>query len=150
MEFPEFGPVIADRPFMSAPAGAEVARNGAPADVLSYAQERVSRAFAAIDSVDRGNAGSAAVAAWRTGDDAVEAPVSVEASHVAVGTFDKGTAETLSARLSKFGKTGIEKSQEGGEAWYSLTLQADGRAGLDELLEQSWAAGAIDAFVVRQ
>lgn len=150
MEFPEFGPVIADRPFMSAPAGAEVARNGAPADVLSYAQERVSRAFAAIDLVDQGNDGSPAGAAWKTGDAATGAAVTSEAAHVAVGTFDKETAEALSARLSKFGKAAIEKSHDGGEVWYSLTLRTDGRTGIDALLEQSWAAGAVDAFVVRQ
>ena len=142
-EFPEFGPVIVDRPFMSAPAGAEVAYNGASVDVLSYAQERVSRAFATIESVDRGNLGSTAAAAWKSGEAA-------EATHVAVGTFDKETAEALSVRLSKFGKAAIEKSQDGGEAWYSLTLRTDGRSGIDALLEQSWAAGAVDAFVVRQ
>ena len=143
MDFPEFGPVIVDRPFMSAPAGAEVAYNGASVDVLSYAQERVSRAFAAIESVDRGKPGSTAAAAWKSGEAA-------EATHVAVGTFDKETAEALSVRLSKFGKAAIEKSQDGGEAWYSLTLRTDGRTGIDQLLEQSWAAGAVDAFVVRQ
>ena len=143
MDFPEFGPVIADRPFMSAPAGAEVAYNGASVDVLSYAQERVSRAFAAIESVDRGKPGSTAAAAWKSGE-------AVEPTHIAVGTFDKETAEALSVRLSKFGKAAIEKSQDGGEAWYSLTLRTDGRTGIDQLLEQSWAAGAVDAFVVRQ
>lgn len=142
-DFPEQGPVIADRPFID--MGGRIARKGPSVEVLAYAQKRVSSAFEAFDAVDQDVSASEALSAsWKKSVAGRSGP------HVAVGTFDRQTAEALAQALSSFGKAEVERSEDAGSTWYSVSLRTDGRADVDELLRQSWASGAADAFIVRE
>jgi rare lipoprotein A len=136
-DFPEFGPVIVDRPLVN--TGAQIASAG-QFEVLSYAEQRIETAFSAFETIEgRGEATS-----WK---DEAAAPGS---AHIAVGTFaDAATAEFFSRTLSSYGRAEIERSKDGQDTWYSVSLSTDGRADINLLLERSWASGAADAFIVR-
>lgn len=136
MDFPENGPIIMDRP---------LARAGGPdaaLPVLGYADSRTGSASAAIAALaGQGLAPSAM---------AMSHGASIASAYVAVGTYqNRAEAERLAGTLSPFGRATVESDTSRGGVWYSVSLHADGRSGLDELLQKSWTIGAADAFVVR-
>jgi rare lipoprotein A len=136
LSIPDFGPVISERP---------VARLGdrlRPASqVLSYADDRVSRAagaFSAFASYETEDAG----AFWKQ--------QAAQADFIAFGSFaSMRQAVSASQELRSQGRVEIERALLDGVEWHSVRLYSVGRASLDDLLRQSWNAGASDAFVVR-
>ncbi len=128
---PDFGPMAPDRPGIQ-----QASASGSLA--LSYAQERVTSAASAFVAFDKAQQ-SALADRWR-------AARGGGGEYVAVGTFAT-RAEALSYvnALSSFGKVELDASAKD----YAVTLQTDGRADIDRLLEASWNTGASDAFVVR-
>ncbi|MDP3898845.1 MAG: septal ring lytic transglycosylase RlpA family protein [Mesorhizobium sp.] len=139
MDFPENGPVIMDRPLARAGNLDPTARS----TVLGYASERRGGASDAIAALISDGIAPSVLAARQ--DSALE-----QAAYVAVGTFaDRSEADRHARALSRFGRAEIEAAAADDRTWYAVSLHADGRTGLDELLERSWAEGATDAFVVR-
>lgn len=121
-EFPESGPIIADRP---------VANAGGAFHPLSYADERVSAAFGAFDVL-------------------MGKPAAAEPAYVAVGTFaNKAEAQRQASKLSGLGRIDIESTTQDGATWHAVSVHPDGKASLDAILETAWANGATDALVVR-
>lgn len=125
VELPETGPQIIRRPVDE---GARVAL--AP---LSYADDRVARAAGALDQFANG----------KTAADAGHA-------YITAGTFgDISKAEKLGKAIAHLGKAEIETAFDGKKPVHSVILRPDGRLSEDAMLKQAWAAGAADAFIVR-
>jgi rare lipoprotein A len=138
IEFPEYGPVIADRPL------ARLGKDG-HVEALGYADSRIGEATSPFARMAAGGLAPAEIIrSWtdnRTPDSA----------YVAVGSFaGKAEAGRVSGALAPFGRIEVERTVEDGAEWYSVSLRPDGRSSLDDLLEQAWASGASDAFVVRE
>jgi rare lipoprotein A len=73
-----------------------------------------------------------------------------EAQYVAVGTFDSAADSSRQAKdLSAYGRAEVQTAQTGSQTFYSVNLYPDGRASIDEMLEQAWAHGTTDAMTVR-
>jgi len=138
VELPEYGPVIADRPLASLGKGGRV-------EALGYADARMGEAVSPFDSIAAGGLAPAEIIrSWNDNRSPVEA-------YVAVGAFSgKAEAERVSGALTRYGKIEVERTEEDGATWYSVSLRSDGRSSLDDLLEKAWANGAADAFVVRE
>jgi rare lipoprotein A len=138
IEFPEYGPVIADRPL------ARLGKDG-HVEALGYADSRIAEATSPFARMAAGGLAPAEIIrSWtdkRTPDSA----------YVAVGSFaGKAEADRVSDALAPFGRIEVERTVEDGAEWYSVSLRPDGQSSLDDLLEQAWASGANDAFVVRE
>ncbi len=139
---PDFGPIAPERP-MEGFGGQMVAMAS-----LSYADERVKTASEAFSTFDRGaptmNA-DALVEAWKAAHQA-----GAPDEYVAAGSFDdRRAAESLAARLSRFGRTSIDIASVDGRTWYSVEVRPTGTASVDAVLEAAWANGAPDALSVR-
>jgi rare lipoprotein A len=137
IEFPEYGPVIADRPL------ARLGKDG-HVEALGYADARIGAATSPFARMAAGGLAPAEIIrSWtdnRTSD----------ASYVSVGSFSApAEADRISEALARFGRIEVERTVEEGATWYSVSLKSDGRSSLDDLLEHAWANGAADAFVVR-
>ncbi|WP_349366981.1 MAG: septal ring lytic transglycosylase RlpA family protein [Nitratireductor rhodophyticola] len=148
-ELPASGPIIPDRP-------RTLPLEGVPQDVaaLSYADQRISAAAGAFDSVLQGaDPRSQDVARWwrRQNGGALPGPVAEPDTFVSVGTWTvKAEAETRARELAAYGKTRIETvSDEAGVVHYALSVTPDAQSRIDELLQAAWATGAEDAFIVR-
>ncbi|MGE0499794.1 MAG: septal ring lytic transglycosylase RlpA family protein [Rhizobiaceae bacterium] len=138
---PDFGPIAPERPLE---AWGLRETQVAMAE-LSYADERVKAASAAFSSFDAAASGMSPdrlVEAWkeRNGD----------AGYVAIGLFaDAAEAERLAGVLGRFGVTRLETSVEAGRQVHSLNVRPGPGGSTDIILSTAWAAGAADAFVVR-
>lgn len=138
MDFPENGPIIMDRPL----ARAGTVDTADPAQLLGYAAEGRSAAAAALEAIAGHRPAPSTVVA--------ESSAGHGGAYVAVGTFsDRTEAERHVRTLSRFGQAGMETEASGEGVFYSVSLRDDGRVGLDGLLQESWADGAADAFLVR-
>ncbi len=72
-----------------------------------------------------------------------------QGEYVDLGTFSvKEEAERVASALGKFGTVSRSMTPQAQGALYSLTAKA-GNGNNDALLQAAWAAGAVDAFVVR-
>ncbi|MFN3548667.1 MAG: septal ring lytic transglycosylase RlpA family protein [Mesorhizobium sp.] len=144
LSLPIFGPAVPERP--------EIAFNGSTVRLaaLSYADERVARSADPFGAFDNGMTPAQIVAAWERGRRAASA-ASVSGPYVAVGTFDdRAGAEALARGLSSVGDVELAAEPDGGTTWYTIALRSDGRASLDGMLRAAWAAGAVDAMIVRE
>ncbi len=127
IELPETGPQIVRRP-----VDLETKVALAP---LSYADDRVARAAGVLSQ-------------FATGQTAAQADA--DAPYIAAGTFaDFARAEKLGKVLAAFGRAEIETAFDGKTASHSVILHPRGAQSEDALLRQAWAAGAPDAFIVR-
>jgi rare lipoprotein A len=125
LALPDQGPLVPPRPGIGLAA--------APAAPLAYARQHVGRAAQALESLagDGGTIGGA-----RAG-----------AGYVAVGTYaDERLAQAMADALAAAGRAVIEPEGAGG---FAVTLHPDGRLGPDDMLRAAWAAGASEAFPVR-
>jgi rare lipoprotein A len=137
-QLPEFGPIVTERPDIASqpPVPFSLAS-------LSYADERVQRAWGAFAALDE--TGSSA---WKQ---ATSADGSKGASsYIAVGTYASAVeAKAMASTLTGFGKSEIQQSNRDGKPWYSVNLYPDGHGNLDDLLQAAWSRGAPDALAVR-
>ena len=145
---PEFGPIVPERP------GVALAfRTGEePMLSLAYADQRVRGAAQAVNDFAGPATGADELVAALNRRYAAAAHKAVSASspaYVAVGTYgDLHSAEAVAAALEGAGRTSIETDWRGDG--YALTLHANGRSSLDDMLQAAWAAGATDALPVRE
>lgn len=120
---PEVGPIVPWRP------GIGLASTAGVLPVLAYAAPTEDGAGRALDRLAAGAAGEGRAAAY-----------------VAVGTYrDRDSAGAIAAALGSAGRITVE--EEGGVL--AVTLYGDGRLEIDAMLRAAWAAGAGDAFIVR-
>ena len=138
VELPEYGPVIADRPL------ARLGKDGR-VEALGYADARLGEASSPFAKIAAGGLAPAEIIrSWTDHSSAAGA-------YLALGAFaGKAEADRLSEALAPYGKIEVERTQDGGATWYSVSLRPDASASLDDLLERAWANGAPDAFVVRE
>lgn len=138
MEFPENGPVIADRPLARLEG-----RDGKTA-VLGYAEESSGRSAAPFDEVAKGGLSPAHILSSQTSGQADPT------DYVSVGTFaDRAEAERLVSELVPLALASIEQSRDGSTVWYSVTARPKQAMAIDDLLRSAWDNGATDAFIVR-
>jgi len=137
VELPEYGPVIADRPL------ARLGKDGS-LEALGYADARIDEATSPFAKIAAGGLAPAEIiGSWTDNRSAPDV-------YLALGAFaGKAEAERLSVALARYGRIEIERTQDDGASWYSVSLRPDGSSPLDDLLERAWANGAPDAFVVR-
>jgi rare lipoprotein A len=133
-------------PIVPAPPPATLASAGDDIEgLLAYANERVAGAAALRSfSAHRLNA-EAIVASYAksTAVDGTGAPVYVNA-----GTFgSKAEALTIASRFSDMAHARIETDPTG--QWFTISLEENGGATLDQILRHAWAHGAADAMIVR-
>lgn len=137
-DLPSTGPLVPERPL---PELLIASASELKPRLLSYADERVTRASAVVDAFATGSLTPDAIRA-AFGPREAAAPA---APYVAVGTFADGAeAERFAALLGSAGRVSVTRDDAA-----SVTLEADGRAGLDALLRLAWSVGATDAFIVR-
>ncbi len=145
---PAVGPIAPERPGI----GLARADDGgkAPATMLSYADERVNSASAALAELASEKLDAAAIQAyWERRNDRREPVAAASQDYVAVGTYATLVeAETMARALADAGRTVIETDPFGGAI--VLTLHGDGRNGIDDMLRSAWAAGAEGALTVRR
>ncbi|WP_163272703.1 septal ring lytic transglycosylase RlpA family protein [Chelativorans alearense] len=142
IELPSVGPIVPDRPH---------AAPGLPATealaLLSYADQRVQAASQAFDAILEPELDGEALAAWwarKEGDRPQETAV------VNLGTWaSRREAEGVVDALSEHGRIRVEEAEREGATFYALSLVPGGDADLNEVLRAAWAAGAVDAFTVR-
>jgi len=137
---PAVGPMVPDRP-ATVPAQ-ELA-------LLSYADQRVNAASQIFASVMKTDLDSEAVADWwsRQGGQKFQA---VRGPFINLGTWaSRGEAEGVMRSLSGLGRLTMEETLGPDGRLYILSLAPDGHADLDKMLQAAWAAGATDAFAVR-
>jgi rare lipoprotein A len=145
---PALGPIVPERPLV------DLAASGVDEmlPILGYADIRVERAARAFDALT-GDGGAMTpaeiVASWKRSQPATTGEGD-EAQYVAVGTFDSAADSSRQAKdLSAYGRAEVQAAQTGSQTFYSVNLYPDGRASIDEMLEQAWAHGATDAMTVR-
>lgn len=116
---------------------------------LSYADERVASATGAFAAFENERlSADAIVKSWRGGEGDRAAMPTIE-EYVAVGTYATAQAARSAAEaVASFGNASVSSDQDANG--YTVTLQGDGRYGIDEMLRGAWAAGASDAMTVRQ
>ncbi|MBA3448075.1 MAG: septal ring lytic transglycosylase RlpA family protein [Pseudaminobacter sp.] len=145
LALPALGPIAPERP-----AGGVIMETQVALAIMSYADNRVSGAVSAFTALDGGAMSSNDVArSWkRLNPDGGLATTSNP--YIAAGSFSqREQAERVARTLEGFGKTTLEKSELDGRPLYSVSLYADGRASLDDMLEAAWANGAPDAMTIR-
>ena len=141
---PAVGPLVPDRP-----TAAPVPGNDIDVALLSYASQRVSSASQAFDSVLNTELDERAIAHWWSARN-VDAPREINGPYVNLGTWSSRTeAERIMRPLASLGKILIERQVSPEGPAYVVSLVPDGHAGLDDMLQAAWAAGAADAFAVR-
>ncbi len=135
---PDLGPIAPVRPFYEAtePQTTQIAMAS-----MSYASEQPSAMQPAFAAIDQG----AAVQSWKRD----EATANAE-EFIAAGTFGTpAEAGALASALSEFGRPLVASANVNGELAYSVSLYADGRFGIDDMLQAAWDHGAPDAISVR-
>ena len=138
MEFPENGPIIADRPL------ARLDGKDGELAALGYAEEYLGRSAAPFDEVAKGGLSPAQMLSSQTSGQ----PDPTE--YVSVGTFaDRSEAERLVSELVPLALASIEQSRDGSTVWYSVTARPKRAMSIDDLLRSAWDRGATDAFIVR-
>jgi rare lipoprotein A len=111
--------------------------------------ERASRAFDALIGHREGMTSADIVASWKRSQP-VETARGDEAAYIAVGTFASALDSSRQAKaLAAYGRVRVETTEDGGRAFYSVSLYPDGRASIDDMLRQAWKSGARDAMTVR-
>ncbi|WEX07189.1 septal ring lytic transglycosylase RlpA family protein [Chelativorans sp. AA-79] len=141
---PQVGPLVPDRPDVI-PTIIQTAEIAA----LSYADQRVSAASRVFDAVVDPGLDAQAVQDWWAGRSA-SAGQPAEGSFVNLGAWtSREDAERIMHSLSGLGRLVIEPARSPDGQVFVLSLVPDGHAGLDEVLQAAWAAGATDAFAVR-
>lgn len=137
---PALGPIAPERP-MTEPFAATLASAGSM--VLSYADYRVGSAARAVAAFSEGAVNAdALVESWQRRG--------VGEGFIAAGTFaSREGAEHHRDQLASLGSAAIETVDANGVLRYSVTLHPDGRKAIDEMLQATWATGALEAFVVR-
>ncbi len=152
-ELPSSGPIVPDRP-RTAPLDA------VPQDVaaLSYADQRISAAAGAFDSVLNDNAlrSQDVTRWWRQKNIAFQPETPPETSgdtgiFVSVGVWaERAQAELRAQELAAYGEPQIEAVyDESGVVHYALKVTPRKQSLVDTLLQAAWASGADDAFIVR-
>ncbi len=142
---PAVGPIVPERPLVSL-AAYGTAEN---LPVMGYAESRVARASQALDALTGHQTMTPAdvVASWKRFQ-----PVNAdEGAYISVGTFasaEQGRKQALD--LAAYGRPEVEASTFGSKVVYSVNLYPNGRASLDEMLQQAWNNGAKDAMTVRE
>lgn len=128
---PAFGPALPERPAVLV--------------ALSYAEQRAAGSAAALEAF-----ASEGSAAWKDGSN-VAASHPAGGEYVSVGTYaDRDDAERLVAALSAHGRAEIVTDSDATNPWYTVNVHPDGRAPVDDILRQAWAAGADEALTVRE
>ena len=142
---PAVGPVVPDRP-TEAPAQAQAIELA----LLSYADQRVSRAASAFDTVLDSQLDSRAIADWWERRSGARTPDEIAAPYINLGTWDsRAVAERLTRALAELGRPVLRETVGPGGKVFVASLVPDGATDLDEMLRAAWAAGALDAFAVR-
>ncbi|WP_375165904.1 septal ring lytic transglycosylase RlpA family protein [Chelativorans sp.] len=126
---PATGPIVPDRPTGRPAPQAELA-------ALSYAQKPVGAASRMFDAVVPGGDG--------------QTPIATDRPFVNLGAWSsRREVERLTRSLSALGQLAVERREGPAGPLYVLSLVPDGRAEIDQVLRSAWAAGAVDAFIVR-
>ena len=132
---PEFGPLVPDRP------GIGIAGRSAAAP-LAYAGAELPAAGQAIAALADTGLDAAAVATLNERHS--------RSGYIAVGTYgDERTAAAIGGLLEAAGRVVIEADADNGQG-FAVSLYPDGRLGADDMLRAAWAAGATEAFPVRE
>lgn len=142
---PAVGPIVPDRPGVrpDLPATQELA-------LLSYADQRVRNASQAFDTILNPKFDGQALAAWWEASNGQQVDGSIDGPFVNLGVWSsRQEMEGVIRALSAYGRINIEQTQGQGAQLYALSLLPRGDADLDQALRAAWAAGAVDAFVVR-
>ncbi|WP_051011644.1 septal ring lytic transglycosylase RlpA family protein [Nitratireductor pacificus] len=143
---PALGPIVPDRPRTVSPAESDAT----DVALLSYADRRIWNASTPFDAVLQPELTANAVAEWWNG----RAMAGEEAgqAYLNAGSWTSRTeAEAQAERLKGVGRVALQSAVEpGGQTYFTVSVMPDGRMDLDRMLETAWAAGAQDAFVVRQ
>jgi rare lipoprotein A len=139
-QLPEFGPIVPQRPDFALPSQAPFAMAA-----LSYADERVERAWGAFTTLEEGGNQNPE---WKRADRSDRSTSSAD-DYVAAGTFETETqARVVASRLSGVGRSEIQQTRRDGKTWYSLNLYPNGQSSLDDILQAAWSHGAPDALAV--
>ncbi|SFJ18118.1 rare lipoprotein A [Aquamicrobium aerolatum DSM 21857] len=144
---PEFGPIAPQRPGVSL---ASLETDGASSiTALGYADDRVNRAAQIVSDFAEGSRDSSRlIEALNQRYAATASTARTSPEYVAVGTYpDQLSAETMARALTSVGQVVIETDPN--SSGFSLRLNPNGRAEVDEMLRTAWAAGATDAMTVR-
>lgn len=143
---PAQGPIIPDRPVIG-PAG----EGTTAVALLSYADERVKRAAGAFDKVLGADGMSAQdVTRWWAANGQAATAAAADDGFIVAGSWrSRETAERYLQSLTGLGRLELEAAGLGEETWYALNLYPDAGADLDATLKAAWAAGAGEAFAVR-
>jgi len=137
---PAVGPMVPDRP--AAISAQELA-------LLSYADERVNAASQIFDSVVKPDLDAKAVAEWWSRHGGQE-PQANQGPFINLGTWtSREDAESIVRSLASLGRPTMEETFGPDGRLYVLSLAPDGHADLNSMLQAAWAAGAVDAFIVR-
>jgi rare lipoprotein A len=144
VDIPSVGPFVPDKPIFDPAVPTPVAANDAgTSGLLGYADKRIETAYAASAPFKAlGLSESRIKTAWNKGKAKSDTGLG---EYILLGTFSKAEARQLQAALTEFGRLYAEADGQ----MVTLSLRANGGVKLDQLLEQSWASGAGDAFVVR-
>jgi rare lipoprotein A len=138
MEFPESGPIIADRPL------ARLEDKDGKLAALGYAEEQARRLAAPFDGLTKGGLSPSQMVS------ALPSEQSRSTEYVSVGTFaDRAEAERLVSELVPLSLASIERTSDGSKIWYSVTARPYRAMSIDDLLRSVWDTGATDAFIVR-
>jgi rare lipoprotein A len=144
IDVPPVGPFVPDKPVIDPVTGTPVAANTLQSfGGAAYADDHIEAAYAAAEPFKvMGLTESCIKSDWKRGNAKSDAG---RREYILLGSFSKAEARKLQGALSVFGE--VDAAAEGQTV--TLSLRANSATQLDRLLEQSWALGAADAFVVR-
>nr|WP_157038057.1 MULTISPECIES: septal ring lytic transglycosylase RlpA family protein [Chelativorans] len=141
---PAIGPIVPDRP-----AASPVPAEQVDLALLSYANQRVNSATQVFDSVLKSDLDEKLIVSWWA-DRGGNAGQAIHAPYINIGTWNsREEAGQVTRSLSKLGRLLMEEKAGPEGRVYVLSLVPDGRAEMDEMLQAAWAAGATDAFAIR-
>ncbi|MEK1886152.1 MAG: septal ring lytic transglycosylase RlpA family protein [Phyllobacterium sp.] len=116
--------------------------------ISSYASERIAGANAPLNAASSILSSNAISSSWKSMNAAAVTQPSGE--YVEIGLFaNKSEAGRLVAALSAYGKVEMSEVASPEGRRIELIARADSGKNTDRLLKAAWAAGAGDAFVVR-
>ena len=146
-DLPAFGPIVPERPGI----GSFGTETQVAMATMSYSAERMPTSVKAFAALEGGMSSDDVLQSWKRLNRDTAAASPQNEAYVAVGSFaDENEAGRLARALSGFGRTALERSEEGGRTWYSLNLYATDAYTVDQMLEAAWANGATDAIPVRE
>ncbi len=145
---PLIGPYVDDKP--SILIGSLKGTRGAQSPfVSSYASERVASANKTIRATTGILSPAAISASWKSMS-RLPGLATLPGEYVELGLFaSKGEASRIMSKLSLLGKVELSEVDSPEGRRIELTARADTGKDTDTLLKAAWAAGANDAFVVR-